>query len=331
MPAHVGRIQLIDIGANLLSEQFRGEYYGRRAHDADVAAVIRRAHAHSVVRILLTASELADTSASIELCRQYADIMPMFTTVGIHPCTTKAFAAMSPDEREAHVNSMRALLNDPQSRRHIVAIGECGLDYDRLEYASKEEQATFLPYAFTLAAESRLPMFLHDRNTNGLMLQTLKQHRNSISGAVVHSFTGSLEDMRAIVELQCYVGINGCSLKTAENCAVAAAVPNEWLLIETDAPWCDIKPTHHSYQYVQTHFPTVKHDKYQSNVIQTNTQTDNNVNGGFVLVKGRNEPSALVSVIEVLAAIKGINIEELSQIVYNNTMKLFFSEQSDTK
>ena len=105
-----------------------------------------------------------------------------------------------------------------------------------------------------------------------------------------------------------YIGLNGCSLKTEANLEVVKTLPVDKLMIETDAPWCEIKPSHASFKFVQTKFPSVKKEKCTEDS----------------LVKGRNEPCCIVQVLEVISAVKNVNIDEFADKVYKNTMDLFF-------
>jgi len=115
--------------------------------------------------------------------------------------------------------------------------------------------------------------------------------------------------MRELVAMGLYIGINGCSLKTEENLAVVAEIPLDSLMIETDAPWCDIRPTHASHKHTKTKFEVVnKPEKWASG------------KG----VKGRNEPQQIVLVLEAICGIKGIAIEEAAAVVHANTEKVFF-------
>ena len=82
-----------------------------------------------------------------------------------------------------------------------------------------------------------------------------------------------------------YAGINGCSLKTEENLRVAAAIPENRLMIETDCPWCEIRPSHASRAHVKTILPAKDKKKHDEES----------------LVKGRNEPCNLVQVLEAVA------------------------------
>jgi TatD DNase family protein len=66
----------------------------------------------------------------------------------------------------------------------------------------------------------------------------------------VHSFTGTAEEMRELMDLGLYIGINGCSFKTAENCEVVKGVELSRLMIETDGPWCEVRPSHEGWKYL---------------------------------------------------------------------------------
>jgi TatD DNase family protein len=92
----------------------------------------------------------------------------------------------------------------------------------------------------------------------------------------VHSFTGSGEEAQQLLELhpKIFIGINGCSLKTEDNCAAMASVPLQRLMIETDAPWCDLRATHASAKYVETRREALDRKKHRRDR----------------LVKARNEP-----------------------------------------
>lgn len=69
-------------------------------------------------------------------------------------------------------------------------------------------------------------------------------------GGVVHSFTGTAEEMAELMDLGLYIGLNGCSFKTAENCDVVEAVRLDRLMIETDGPWCEVRPSHEGWKYL---------------------------------------------------------------------------------
>ena len=129
-----------------------------------------------------------------------------------------------------------------------------------------------------------MPLFLHSRAAASDFEDQLRQRLDKLpKRGVVHSFTGTLEEMQNIVALGFDVGINGCSMKTEENLAVVKEVPLERIQIETDGPWCDMRPSHASAKFLKDAPPlpkAVKKEKWTSEA----------------MVKGRNEPCTISQV-----------------------------------
>lgn len=148
-------------------------------------------------------------------------------------------------------------------------------------------------------------MYLHNRNTGNDFYEIVKKNRDRFTTGVVHSFTGSAEEVKQIVELDLYIGINGCSFKTEENLEVLKQIPLERLMIETDSPYCEIRNSHAGSEFVKTKFPT------------KNKRTE-----GFLL-KGRNEPCKIIEVLEVASSILKVPQEELAEICFANSLKMF--------
>ena len=190
-----------------------------------------------------------------------------------------------------------------------MAIGECGLDYDRFHYSSKEDQTKVFPPHFELAQKFNLPMYLHSRACEKDFLEIISKNRERFPSGVVHSFTGSLSEMKAIVDLDLYLGGNGCSLKTAENMEIVKLIPLERMMIETDSPYCGIRKSHASYQFVETVFKGKVNKKYD------------NAPEEYV-VKGRNEPCQIVQVAEVVARLKGVSVQEVARVTFENSVKM---------
>ena len=144
-----------------------------------------------------------------------------------------------------------------QHRSTIVAIGECGLDYDRLHFSPKKDQLAAFPIHFRWAKKYDLPLYLHSRNCAEDFMTILKQNINqsgSIRG-VVHSFTGTKSEMRDIIDLGLFIGLNGCSLRTKENIEVVREIPLDRILLETDAPYCSISKTSAGYGFIKEQLP----------------------------------------------------------------------------
>ena len=194
----------------------------------------------------------------------------------------------------AHVAALRVLLEEGIAEGIAVAVGECGLDYDRLHFCPAGVQRLGFEAQLALAASSKLPLFLHNRNTGGDFGSVCAARRDMMSaGGVVHSFDGDAVELEQLLSLGLHIGLNGCSLKTADNLDVAAKVPLSALHLETDAPWCAIKRTHAGHAHTRplldpatgAPYLEVKKEKWQSGAV----------------VKDRCEPCHIVHVLEVVS------------------------------
>ena len=94
-------------------------------------------------------------------------------------------------------------------------------------------------------------MYLHNRNTGQDFFDLVQKNRSKFGKGVVHSFTGTEDELKKILELDLFVGINGCSLKSKENIEVLKQVPLDKLMLETDSPYCEIRNTHCCAQYIK--------------------------------------------------------------------------------
>lgn len=298
------RRRLIDIAANLTDPMFRGLYNGSQKHVDDFEEVLKRASANGVERILVTGGSLEDSRQALTLARSH-DLL--YSTVGCHPTRCGEIEAVG---KETYLHQLQLVAL--QGPKKVVAVGEFGLDYDRLEFCSKETQLRYFEAQLALAEATSLPLFLHCRKAAADLVAILRRNVRRFRGGVVHSFDGTQEEATAMLELGLHIGINGCSLKTRENLQVAAALPVDRLLLETDSPWCEIRPTHAGAKLVRTTFPCKKKERFEA---------------GFQ-VKGRNEPANIVQVLEVLAGARGEDATALAERVYQNTLRLFFPEEA---
>ena len=258
---------MIDIGANLTDEIFSIESNGI----SDIDTLIVRCVAQGVSGLILTGGDLRSSTDAIKFCREYnslerinkhismiessfaphisaglKDIRRDFklrATVGVHPCHAQEF-----ENVEGVSNKLASLIME--NKDIVVAAGECGLDYDRENFCPRDIQHKHFPCQIEMAKAFDLPLFFHNRNTNGDFLKIVQNHIGSITG-VVHSYTGSMEEMEAFVKLGFYIGVNGCSLKTEANCSVVRQIPLNRLLIETDAPYCEIRSSHAGHEYLK--------------------------------------------------------------------------------
>ncbi|CAD7933668.1 unnamed protein product [Amoebophrya sp. A120] len=169
---------------------------------------------------------------------------------------------------------------------------------------------------------------------------------------VVHSFTGSLAEMREIVDSGFEIGINGCSLKTEDNCAVVKEIPLQKLHLETDCPYCDIRPTHFSHQFLQKLMSTSSKSTSKSSqpgrtagptneqeIVLAGEKEDENLTKARqvlesfpvskkklergMMLKSRNEPCRMIEVAEVIAGLKGISSRNVVEQCTKNSKRLF--------
>ena len=285
---------------------YNGEYNGKPKHEADLDQVLERAVKNGLERIIITAGDLETLEKSLAVIKKYKGEgkyeTVLYTTVGVHPTEATAFESDS----RGLLDKLISLAES--NKEHIVAVGEFGLDYDRLQFAPKETQLKYFEAQFELAEKLKLPLFLHMREAAADFIEIIKRNRTRFSTGVVHSFTGTAEEAKQILELDLYIGINGCSLKTQENLDVVKTIPQDKIMIETDAPWCEVRPTHAGAKFTKTTFPSVKREKWSASHC----------------VKGRNEPCYIVNVLEIIAALQEADVKELSETIFKTTADVFF-------
>ena len=223
------------MGINLTDSTFRGEYHGKQHHEDDTEHVIQRAVDLGCVKFMVTGSDLEESKKAIALAERYPG--RCYATVGVHPCQAKSFDRYlgGPD---VLLQELETLAIEAKGQGLATAFGEIGLDYDRLHFAGKEQQLKYFEAQLDIAVKVQLPLFLHSRAA-GVDFKRLLSARlpNLPKKGLVHSFTGTMEEMESLVALGLDIGVNGCSMKTEENLDVVKAIPLERLQIETDGPW----------------------------------------------------------------------------------------------
>ena len=132
-----------------------------------------------------------------------------------------------------------ARLTELAAHDAVVAVGECGLDYFR-NFSPPEEQRDAFRRQLGLAAETGLPVFLHQRDAHDDFLKILEQAMGKVSRAVAHCFTGGAEELGVYLDLGLYIGITGwvCDERRGGNLKnIVGKIPLDRLMIETDAPY----------------------------------------------------------------------------------------------
>lgn len=306
------RPKFIDIGANLTDPTYKGIYRGSKKHVPDLGRVLERAKRIGMKKIIITSGCLEDVHDALDICEKYdKDRKFLFTTVGVHPTRCNEFVKnkYSKSEKE-YLDTLDKLITENKSR--VVAVGELGLDYDRLQFCDRDVQKRYFEFQLQLAEKHKLPLFLHMRNASTDTFEILQRNKDkwSEAGGVCHSFTGDLESLKGLLNHNLFIGINGCSLKTESNLEVVKNVPLDKLLLETDCPWCGIKNTHASSKHVNTVFESIKKPEKMT---------------GETILSSRNEPCHILNVAEVVHQLVSPNIDfkDFCDRVYENTVKLF--------
>lgn len=206
-------MQLIDIGVNLTHKTFTGK----------IDNIIDRAIDADVEHIIVTGTDLKSSINSADLANKYNMLS---STAGVHPHNAKTFNVDC-------YNKLKTLIN---SNECIVAVGECGLDFNRNFSSIKEQESAFINQ-IQLSLELSKPLFLHERDAAKRFSEIIS--KTGITG-VVHCFTGNKDDLKVYLDSGLYIGITGWICDDKRNASLKDAVsyiPSDRLMIETDAPF----------------------------------------------------------------------------------------------
>lgn len=215
---------MIDICFNFTHPSFR----------ADEREVLQRAAGGGVETMIVPGSNVADSALALALAERYPQFL--HAAVGVHPHHAGEWDARSYD-------ALKRLAGAPK----VVAIGETGLDYYR-DFAPRARQREAFTRQILLAAETGLPLFMHQRDAHDDFVAVLAPLRERVGNAVVHCFTGDRAMLEDYLKLGLHVGVTGwiCDERRAGALReAAAAIPDERLMIETDAPYLlprDLRP-----------------------------------------------------------------------------------------
>ena len=236
--------------------------------DHDRAEVIARAEAAGVTRQIVPAVKAAGWPGLREVCAGHDGL---FAAYGLHPTFLGA-------HRDDHLGELRGWLE----RERPVAVGECGLDFF-VDGLDRERQAFLFDAQLRLAREYDLPVIVHARRAVDAVIAAIRR----VGGlrGVVHSFPGSAQQARQLWEQGFLVGLGGPVTYERANRLrrLAAEMPLEWLLLETDAP--DQPDAGHRGQ--------------------------------------RNEPARILAVLETIARLRDMAPTDLARATTDNAERLF--------
>jgi TatD DNase family protein len=252
---------LIDTHAHLDQEEF----------DADRAEVLQRAQEAGVQKIIAIGVTADSSASAVRLAAQYPEV---YAAVGIQP-NYCAQAKAGDWERVVE------LANSPK----VVAIGETGLDR-YWDYTPFEMQQDYFDRHLRLSQQTGLPFVVHTRNSDADVLTMLREaHARGPLRGVMHSFTGDLAAAQECLQMGMYISFAGMVTfkKSQELRQVAAAIPADRILVETDSPYLSPEP----------------------------------------LRGKRNEPANVVHTARLLAEVRQVSFEKFAAQTANNAHALF--------
>ncbi len=215
--------ELVDIGANLTHAAFAD----------DLSEVLARARAAGVATIVVTGTTVSESLRAAELAAAHPDMV--YATAGVHPHHARECDART-------IPALRELAGRPR----VVALGECGLDFNR-NYSPHPDQEKWFLAQLELACKLAKPLFLHSRDAHPRFAEILRAHRDRLPRAVAHCFTGGADELRAYLDLGLYVGITGwiCDERRGRHLLeLAREIPADRLLVDTDAPYLTPRDLH---------------------------------------------------------------------------------------
>lgn len=211
---------MVDIGVNLSNKQFTD----------DIEGVLNRARQACVNKLVLTGTSVHASEAVIGLCDKFDASFPdmLYATVGIHPHDADQL-------NDNSLSQLRTLAKHPKA----VAIGETGLDFHR-NLSPPSDQIRAFESQLELAAELKMPVFMHERDAAQRQLEILRAYRDHFTQGVIHCFTGDRNTLFNYLDLDLHIGITGwiCDDRRGlELQKLVANIPLNRLMIETDAPY----------------------------------------------------------------------------------------------
>ncbi len=247
-------------------------------YDNDRQQIVDRARQAGVSSIITLGIEPPDWLQNIEIAGQFDG---MYAALGVHP--------NSADQATSQALSQLEQLCRSEGRQRVVALGETGLDYYR-QYVSHDEQKRSFRAHLDLARQLDLPVIIHNRDAHEDVLEILRRDGKDTRG-VMHSFSGDEQYAVECMSLGYMISLSGpvTFKKAADKHRIAASVPLDMLLVETDCPFLTPEPFRGR----------------------------------------RNEPAYVAYTARAVANIRGITFEEFAAQTTSNAVKMFGLDKLD--
>lgn len=239
-------------------------------YEEDLQEVIDRALEANVKKMVVIGFDRITIERAIKLVEEYSFI---YAVVGWHPV----------DAIDCTEEDLR-WIEELAAHEKVVGIGEMGLDY-HWDKSPKDIQQEVFRKQIRLAQKVKLPIIIHNRDATEDVIRILQEEEAYLTGGIMHCFGGSVETAKQCIDMNFMISLGGpVTFKNAKKPKeVAAEIPLEYLLIETDAPY--LAPHPHRGK--------------------------------------RNEPALVPLVAEEIARLKGISIEEVAEATTKNAERFF--------
>ncbi|XP_015178198.1 PREDICTED: 3'-5' ssDNA/RNA exonuclease TatD [Polistes dominula] len=280
---------IVDVGANLTNKKY----------SRDLDSVIQRAKDAGVQKIMVTGASIRSSKEALRLTRIYPGTL--YSTAGVHPHDAKSWE--NPDT----LQELESIATNPE----CVAIGECGLDYNR-DFSDPETQRTVFHKQVELACQLNKPLIIHERAAQADVLEVLSHYKNRLPPVLIHSFIGTAEEAQIYLDQGFYLGITGYLCKDKSDSGIrqlleAGQAPLDKILVETDAPFM---------------YPNTRASKLPVRVKDALTERSMTFLHRYCTFQ-RNEPCALPAIVEMVAAFMQTTPEEVALATAFNALKLF--------
>ena len=234
-----------------------------------------------VAAVINVGTNLQNSQTAVDMAGKYPY---MAAAVGIHPEDAQGLPDGTPLDPEKELSALRAWVSDPDRRKRdkIVAIGEIGFDY-HWQPMDKDLQRAFFEGQMQIAADTGLPVIIHDRDAHGDSFEVVLKYP-TVKG-VFHAYGGSAEMARELTRRGWYIGFGGvATFKNAERVrSVIASLDLSKLLLETDCPYMAPVP-------------------FRGKI---------------------NHSALIPYIADVIAPLHGLTVEELAEVTNRNAEELF--------
>eukprot|EP00985_Skeletonema_marinoi_P004371 scaffold1911_cov150-Skeletonema_marinoi.AAC.1 len=219
--------EVVDIGVNLTHRAFRKHWRN----------VVQRAIDAGVTKLVLTGTSIQGSEECLGLCQTWFEetgAKNLYATVGVHPHDAKTW-----NDEQSNAQ-MKKMLSHPLA----VAVGECGLDFNR-NFSTPEDQIHAFREQVKLAVELNMPLFVHEREAHNELVKVLDEAgAGSLPPIVVHCFTGTKVEAMEYIQRGYYIGFTGKICKKERGAPLREMLPSiplERIMVETDAPFMGFK------------------------------------------------------------------------------------------